>query len=456
MACLWSNSNEVLIQIPLTEEIDNVTFYQISVKVGEIKWNVKHRYSEFYNLHNQLITDHGVSKDILPSKKVIGNKSEPFIENRRKALEKYVQKIFIFLRQTMPKIFVDFLDFHLYDIYFLLQDLSLLCFTKGDLILSSSRVYSFKPIELYAINEFLKSPAPNFTNSSKQLDLGPILDLCSQLDAFIIHGCYNDYLKSNIILNKLPIDLSPFKIQKGLYLSNVSLDMVTSLGNARETVTTLEVVFSNVKRISDILQCDILHKNTLEESQKWKVLETLDLSNNNLMDIDESINLAKNLKHLILDNNYISTVSDLTQLPNLENLSIENNLITVCNDLHRKIGNIKTLNLSLNNIVTGKGFYKLYSLETLNLSSNKITNIEELECLGRLPCLEYLVLNGNNVSSSIDYRVKVLEFFGERAADIYLDNEKPSEAELDKVSILSALRIVKEGKTPDLSMNGSS
>ncbi|XP_076261026.1 nischarin-like [Rhynchophorus ferrugineus] len=453
MASLWSNANDVSIEISTTEEIVGVTFYIIVVKISDFKWKVKHRYSEFYTLHNQLVTEHGVSKDILPSKKVIGTKNEHFIENRRKALEEYLQRIFTFLRRTMPKEFVEFLDFHIYDIYFLLKDLSLKCFAESDFVLSSTRVYTLKTLELHAINEVLKSPIPDFSNLNTHLDLGPILDLCSQLDNLIIVGSNNEYLQSNIIINKLPFDLCPFKIHKSLYLKNVLLNSIVSLGTVRDTLTTLKVSYCNAKHIADILQCDVLHKTTLEGSQRWTILETLDLSNNNLTEIDHTINLARSLKNLILDHNKISTISDLTQLTNLTSLSIEYNLITVCNDLHTRLGNVKSLNMAQNNVVTTKGFYKLYSLENLNLNCNKISDISELQYLGNLPCLENLILSGNNVAATVDYRVKLFEYFGDRASDICLDNEKPSEAELDKVSVLRALRIVKEGRTPNLSID---
>lgn len=172
------------------------------------------------------------------------------------------------------------------------------------------------------------------------------------------------------------------------------------------------------------------------------------MSNNNLTEIDATISLAPNLKKLILDDNKISTISNLSSLSNLSHLSLRNNLITICNNLHTKVGNILTLYLSQNNIVTCKGFSKLYSLENLDLSSNKIIEIEEIRYVGGLPCLENFILTGNNVATTVDYRIKVLEFFGERAKYICLDNERPSQAELDKVSVLRALRIVKEGKTP--------
>lgn len=118
-----------------------------------------------------------------------------------------------------------------------------------------------------------------------------------------------------------------------------------------------------------------------------------------------------------------------------------------------KVGNIKTLNLSQNHIVSLKGFRKLYSLVTLNLSCNKIVDIEEVCYIGDLPCLENLILTGNAVATTIDYRIKVLEHFKDRAKDICLDNERPSQCELDKVAVVRALRIVKEGKMPDLSNN---
>lgn len=77
-------------------------------------------------------------------------------------------------------------------------------------------------------------------------------------------------------------------------------------------------------------------------------------------------------------------------------------------------------------------------------------NIEDIKFIANLPCLENVVFTGNHLATTIDYRVRVLEFFGDRAKYICLDNERPSQAELDKVSVFRALRIVKEGKTPDL------
>lgn len=87
------------------------------------------------------------------------------------------------------------------------------------------------------------------------------------------------------------------------------------------------------------------------------------------------------------------------------------------------------------------------------MSCNVITDVEEVQHICKLPCLENLWLTANPVASSIDYRVKVLEQFNARMTEICLDNEKASEKELDTARVLQALRIVKEGKTPSFLQN---
>lgn len=179
-------------------------------------------------------------------------------------------------------------------------------------------------------------------------------------------------------------------------------------------------------------------------------METLDLSKNNITEIDKTICLAPNLKNLLVDSNKISSISNLSCLLNLTYLNLSNNSISVCDQLHTKVGNLKSLCLSQNNIISCQGFSKLYSLEYLDLSFNKLTEIEDVKHIGNLPCLENIVLTGNHLATTIDYRVRVLEYFGDKAKHTCLDNERSSQAELDKVSVFRALRIVKEGKTPDL------
>lgn len=148
MACFWLNQAETRINIPSTEELGAVVYYKIEVNVANIHWYVLKRYSEFYDLHTQLISDHGVSKDILPPKKVIGNKTPEFIESRRQGLENYLRSVLNYLKITMPRVFVEFLNFHLYDIFFLLRNLAAKLFVEGDTILSTTKSYVFNPLQV--------------------------------------------------------------------------------------------------------------------------------------------------------------------------------------------------------------------------------------------------------------------------------------------------------------------
>lgn len=43
--------------------------------------------------------------------------------------------------------------------------------------------------------------------------------------------------------------------------------MIYSLGNLRNTLSLLKVGHTSARGISDVLQCDVLHKNTLEGSE---------------------------------------------------------------------------------------------------------------------------------------------------------------------------------------------
>lgn len=148
MACFWIHQSETNVKIGKVEDVASVTYYRIEVEVADVKWTVAHRYSEFYELHNHLVADHGVSRDLLPPKKAIRNKSPEFIESRRKGLENYLKCMLNYLKITMPRPFVEFLDFHVYDIFFLLRNLAAHLFTEADVVLSSSKAYTFIPLQV--------------------------------------------------------------------------------------------------------------------------------------------------------------------------------------------------------------------------------------------------------------------------------------------------------------------
>ncbi|KAJ9599010.1 hypothetical protein L9F63_010467 [Diploptera punctata] len=396
------------------------------------------------------MSDHGVAKDILPPKKVIGNKEPTFIEKRRAALELYLSSVVNFLQRAMPRELALFLDFHRYDILFLLQNLAMQFFEEGDSLLQNSTSYTFTPFQLHAISERLKQPCPPLETLDNRHDFSHVLDFCCQLTNVTIKGTNTPVGTSNIIPNKLQFELSAFKAVQQLNLIHFPVCNVYSIGMLRNTVTNLCVHHANVKEMTQVLLCDDLHKdvNYTSHGHMWKKLIKADFSNNSMENIDEGVKLMPNIEQLNLNNNKISALSNLTSLPHLSHLYLSANCFVEANDFHTKLGNIRYIDLSQNSISSLKGFSKLYSLESLDLASNQVSDLSEIRYVSALPCLENLILTGNPVAVVVDYRVRVLEQFGNRALEICLDNEKPSQKELDTVAVLQAIRIVKEGRTP--------
>lgn len=452
MACYWLNQNETKVAIPGVEDIGGIVYYRINVTIKEYRWTVARRYSEFHELHGRLVSDHGVSKDQLPPKKVLGSRAPEFVHNRRLALESYLQSVLKYLRITMPRIFIEFLDLHIYDIFFLLQNMSFHFYTEADAILSSEKAYVLHPLQMHAISQCCKVPFPNTDEADKRYDLSHTFDLCSQLKQLIIYGKSTKHILSNIVPNDLPFEFSSFKSLVNMHIQGLSMDNVYAVGGLRNHLEEFMVTQSSMTSIAQILQCDILHKSSVADQQKWTSIRKLDLSNNKLQAIDDAVKLVPNVETLIFNNNEISEVASLTSLSKLTHLHLSNNIIASCDDLHVKLGNIITLDMSRNRIATLRGFARLFSLHSLDVSCNQLVDVDDVRFIGELPCISNLVLTGNAVATTIDYRIMVLEHFAgtRRSADICLDNENPSQAELDKVALQRALRIVKEGRTPDI------
>lgn len=297
----------------------------------------------------------------------------------------------------------------------------------------------------------MKQPCPPQEIMDKKYDFSHVLDFNSHLNEVTIEGSFESYKESNIQPFSLPIELSSFKNVENLSIDHYPVEKIYNMGNLRDTVKHLKVTHANLKNITEFAMCEETHKHigNANDSHVWLKVTQLDLSDNRIEAIDEAIKLLPHIEILTLNNNLLSEISNVTLLPRLSQLYLaSNNFRTLPDDLHTKLGYTTCIDLSQNKLTSLTSFAKLYSLESLDVSCNYIEKIEEVKNIGHLPCLENLRLTGNPVSTIVDYRVKVLEPFGKRAADICLDNEKPNQKELDTVSILQALRIAKEGKSP--------
>ena len=164
--------------------------------------------------------------------------------------------------------------------------------------------------------------------------------------------------------------------------------------------------------------------------------------------MDDSIQLAPRLRTLLLGFNQITALDNLDGLPELCTLELASNRLNDTHDLHLKVSQVSMLDLSDNKVRSLSGCAKMFSLTDLNVSGNKIGDLDSVFPVSNLPNLRCLNIQGNHVTTCVDYRIKVFESFGKRCSDLCLDNELPTQQEVDKVSVLMALRVAREGKSP--------
>lgn len=455
------NSSGAVIKIPEALNEDNVTIYVISVTVGAVHWTVKHRYNDFVELHESLLEE-GIEKDVLPPKKLIGNKEPSFIMKRRRELESYLQSVFHFLERSLPQSLADFLDLPLYDIHYILRGMAGQIHDRehkedmegeGE---ERENIGDWSPLELHTVSERLKSPCPPQDIESKRYDFTNVADFCCQLANLHITGHNDNVGTSNIIPNQLQYDFLAFKSLKILTLTQVKIssDRLTSLGILRQTISELRVTDCDLETLSGLLLCDVVHQKedlaTLSRTKSlfWPELRLLEVSHNKLEEIDESLRLVPSLTSLDLSHNVITGLSNLTCLPHLSRLKMCHNKVKVVEEVHMKLGQVADVDLSHNKLKSLAGFAKLYSLVRLDASSNKIKDIDEIFPVCSLPCLEFLDTSNNKVNDVVDYKLKVLERAGSRAGELLVDQEATSQADMDKVSVLMALRVAREGKSP--------
>lgn len=149
MSNFYNNPLETSISIPKVNLVDGIAYYKIYVTCfNKCEWTVLRRYRDFLSLHEKLL-NYSVTKDLLPKKKVIGNTNAKFMEQRREDLEKYLQKIAHMLQRHMPVELVEFLDFHKYDVIFLLQDLAAKIHKNGEKYLQENgKKWTFTILEV--------------------------------------------------------------------------------------------------------------------------------------------------------------------------------------------------------------------------------------------------------------------------------------------------------------------
>ncbi|XP_026023023.1 nischarin isoform X2 [Astatotilapia calliptera] len=440
-----------------SELVENYTVYIIDVTDGQHRWTVKHRYSDFYDLHEKLTAEKKVDRRLLPPKKILGKNSKSLVERRQKELELYLQTLLQQFPQVTPTPLTNFLHFHLYEINGITAALAEELFHKGEQLLQAGEVFSLRPLQLFSVSQQLRMAKPTCCNGDAKTDLGHILDFTCRLRYLKISGTRGPVGTSNIQEASLPFDLSVFKSLLQIEITECSSQQILGLSSLRSSLVTMSIHRSTESMMS------VLVPEASEFSQwepegvesgcpvtavipVWRNLTTLDMSHNCISSIDSSVKLMPKVEFLDLSYNQLSSVENLQHLYNLVHVDLSYNNLRVLEAAHTRLGNIKTLNLAGNQLDRLTGLTKLYSLVSLDLSHNQLAQLEEIRNIGSLPCLEKLNLSSNPICIIPDYRTKVLAQFGDRAAEVCLDCNATTEKELDTVEVLKAIQKAKEAK----------
>ncbi|KAM6979758.1 nischarin [Aplochiton taeniatus] len=440
-----------------SELVENYTVYIIQVTVGERRWTIKHRYSDFHDLHEKLAAEKKVDKHLLPPKKMIGKNSRSLVEKRQKELEVYLQTLLATFPMATPKALSCFLLFHKYEVNGITACLAEQLFHQGEQLLAAGEVFSLRPVQLYAISQQLKLATPTCANGDTKADLGHILDFTCRLRYLKVTGSKGEMGSSNMHENQLPFDLAVFKALLQIEISECGSQQIRGLPSLRSCLATM-----SVHQSADCMMAILVPEASMFPQWEaeggdsacavtavipvWRNLTTLDMSHNHITSIDQSVKLIPKVEFLDLSHNELSSVDNLQHLYSLVHVDLSFNQLSSLEGAHTRLGNIKTLNLAGNQLDSLSGLTRLYSLVNLDLSHNKLAQLEEIRHIGALPCLEKLTLTGNPMCIIPDYRTKVLAQFWERAAEVCLDSTATTEKELDTVEVLKAIQKAKEAK----------
>ncbi|XP_061542796.1 nischarin isoform X2 [Phycodurus eques] len=449
--------SERKVSVVSSELVENYTVYIIEVVDGEHKWTVKHRYSDFHDLHEKLVVENKVDRRLLPPKKMLGKNSKSLVERRQKELELYLQLLLRQFPGATPTPLAAFLFFNRYESNGITAALAEELFHKGEQLLAAGEVFSLRPLQLHAVTQQLRLAKPTCCNGDAKTDLGHILDFTCRLRYLKICGTKGPVGSSNILEANLPFDLSFFKSLLQIEISECAAQQMGGLSSLRSSVVTLNIRHSTdsmmlilVPEASEFPQWEAEGSDSgfpvTAVVPVWRNLTTLDMSHNGIGAIDGSVKLIRKVEFLDLSHNQLSSVENLQHLYNLVHVDLSYNKICVLEAAHTRLGNIKTLGLAGNQLERLTGLGKLYSLVHLDLSHNQLAQLEEIKNIGSLPCLEKLNLSSNPMCIIPDYRTKVLAQFGDRAAEVCLDGQLTTEKELDTVEVLKAIQKAKEVK----------
>ncbi|ORC85109.1 putative protein phosphatase 1, regulatory subunit,putative [Trypanosoma theileri] len=229
----------------------------------------------------------------------------------------------------------------------------------------------------------------------------------------VAEAVLNIYTKSKVIeINNIRLfSLDEVELEKLTECTSLSLrkNLIHELSPLPEDLASrleeLDFFDNKIRKLRDFFSCV---KTPGVESIKRDVvsafphLTKLDLSYNQIREINGLDPLAPTLKELFLVENKIKEIKNLDALVNLELLELGGNRIREIGSGLEKLTKLKQLWLGKNKITgIGTSIQKLVSLEILSLQANRITSIEPENFLGPdgNPHLREVYLSENGLTS---------------------------------------------------------
>uniref|UniRef100_A0A8C4NUX4 Ig-like domain-containing protein n=1 Tax=Dicentrarchus labrax TaxID=13489 RepID=A0A8C4NUX4_DICLA len=216
---------------------------------------------------------------------------------------------------------------------------------------------------------------------------GELLD-CSRLKRGQIPETIPEWTSSSLSMHVT--NYSCFFFSKYRKLNHNELEAVPDLGPYASNITTLILANNRITKIS------------VEQLRPFLALETLDLSNNNIVDIKASSFPTLPLKNLFLNNNRISSLETgcFTNLSSsLQVLRLNRNRLSTIPAKIFQLPNLQHLELSRNRVrrVEGLTFHGLHALRSLKMQRNGLSRLMDGAFWG-LSNMEVLQLDYNNLT----------------------------------------------------------
>ncbi|MDV2684335.1 CotH kinase family protein [Alkalihalophilus lindianensis] len=170
--------------------------------------------------------------------------------------------------------------------------------------------------------------------------------------------------------------------------SEIQIDdpaLETALMNQLQVDSLNELTDEDLRQITSLDLSNSTIKS-LRGIEKFAYVNTLDVSNNHIENIEPLLRLRR-LVHLNITNNEVKSIDGIEQLGALESLSAAENRVSDTQSLKR-LSRLLTLDLADNQISYIDPISSLLALETLNINGNNVTDISPLSTLDNLVALD--------------------------------------------------------------------